>query len=1187
MAGGRTALGASLAGAAALARDAPARARGGAALGVAHARGIVHRDVKPENLFLVEGDVARVKVLDFGLAWLANAQSRFTAHGAIVGTPGYMAPEQALAERALDARADVFSLGAVLYQCLAGRPPFVADHPIALLAKIVLEDPPRVGASRRDLPPALEVLVTSMLAKDRARRPIDASAVEAALEPITSDFVEATTTRFAVTSPSEKEVVCIALVAPDAPSETLSDVEALRGELASYGASVEQLTDGTLVALIAGRGAATDRATAAARCALTLRERLPRRAIALTTGLAVVGAGMPWGDAIDRAAARLLGHDDAGVWLDDVTASLVGARFEVELREGQPLLLGAREELDDTRLFLGRATPFVGRERDLSFVLGLFEETISERVGSAVVVTAPAGTGKSRLRHEMLRRVSSGFPETEVWFGRGDPVSVGSPFALLGPALRRVAEIVDGEPIDVRRRKLASRVGRHVAPLDRGRVTDFLGELVGAPTPDHEASLPLRSARQNPMLMAGEVLRAFEDLVAAECAVHPLLLVFEDLHWGDLPSVRFVDAVLRSQSDAPLFVLALARPEVHELFPNLWRGRRVQELVLPELTRRASTTLARHALGPSASEGVIARLVDRAAGNPFFLEELVRALAEGHGETSDTVLVMIQSRTEALPARERRVLRAASVFGEVFWSGGIAAVTGSSPDSIEPLIESLIGRELLVRRATATFPSEIELAFRHGLVREGAYATLTDDDRRAAHLAAGTWLEGAGETNALVLAEHFERGERPERAATHYARASQQAFEGGDVHHAIACAERGFGANVQGALRVELFAAACTAHSWSGGWREAARYGDALMALVPRGSQYWSMAASTVAFAAITLGEHSTSAPVLEALLEVEPEPGGRGALAWALSSGSTVLYFAGGSRSTARRMLERLEVITAPVAVIEPGARANLERARAYAARYLDGDLVAALSFTRRAMASFDEAGDRATMSLVALDLCTTLFRLGQLREVEASVARLIERTDAVGLDTPGGFARIELARVACELGDGETVRACAAWVFERLPPAGGQPAQARLIVAETARREGDLEAAEAEARRALELLSPTSSDALAARCTLARTLLAKGAPAEALSLAEENIRRLEDTSHITTDESRVFTTLAEARLAAGLDARSAFERARDDLRRRASNLEPALREGYLTGLEVNRRTVELVRAHLGEAIG
>ncbi len=134
------------------------------ALAAAHARGVVHRDVKPSNLFLPGRAIERAKVIDFGIA-RGTEELIATLSGVVMGTPAYMAPEQARGAPDVDARADIFSLGCVLYECLAGRPPFEGRHAMAVLAKILFEEAPALRGLRPDVPPALEALVARMLAK--------------------------------------------------------------------------------------------------------------------------------------------------------------------------------------------------------------------------------------------------------------------------------------------------------------------------------------------------------------------------------------------------------------------------------------------------------------------------------------------------------------------------------------------------------------------------------------------------------------------------------------------------------------------------------------------------------------------------------------------------------------------------------------------------------------------------------------------------------------------------------------------------------------------------------------------------------------------------------------------------------------------------------------------------------------
>src|SRR5579872_6703147 len=112
------------------------------ALGHAHARGVVHRDIKPSNLVLAGRDIAQIALVDFGIARGNKQLGGLTVTGATLGTPSYMAPEQARGARELDGRADVFALGCVLYECVSGRRPFEGRHVLALLAKVALWEPP-------------------------------------------------------------------------------------------------------------------------------------------------------------------------------------------------------------------------------------------------------------------------------------------------------------------------------------------------------------------------------------------------------------------------------------------------------------------------------------------------------------------------------------------------------------------------------------------------------------------------------------------------------------------------------------------------------------------------------------------------------------------------------------------------------------------------------------------------------------------------------------------------------------------------------------------------------------------------------------------------------------------------------------------------------------------------------------
>jgi serine/threonine protein kinase len=162
-----------------------------AGVGHAHAQGLVHRDLKPDNILLVDmGGWERVKIIDFGIVKLANdvaaafGAAALTRTGLAVGTPRYMSPEQALG-RVVDARSDLYSIGVILYELLAGRPPFDADDPVAMLRMHAKMPPPPLRQVTGGAPwctPPLVALVEGALAKDPAHRFPSAEVMTAALD---------------------------------------------------------------------------------------------------------------------------------------------------------------------------------------------------------------------------------------------------------------------------------------------------------------------------------------------------------------------------------------------------------------------------------------------------------------------------------------------------------------------------------------------------------------------------------------------------------------------------------------------------------------------------------------------------------------------------------------------------------------------------------------------------------------------------------------------------------------------------------------------------------------------------------------------------------------------------------------------------------------------------------------------
>lgn len=153
-------------------------------LAEAHARGIIHRDLKPDNIFItkVHGEEDFVKVFDFGIAKFFGGP-RYTQTGLVFGTPLYLSPEQALG-RALDGRSDLYSLGVIMFEMIAGRPPFCNDSPVGIIMKHINAKPPKIEEVVPHCPPAVSTLIASLLEKDRGRRPARAELLVEQIEAI-------------------------------------------------------------------------------------------------------------------------------------------------------------------------------------------------------------------------------------------------------------------------------------------------------------------------------------------------------------------------------------------------------------------------------------------------------------------------------------------------------------------------------------------------------------------------------------------------------------------------------------------------------------------------------------------------------------------------------------------------------------------------------------------------------------------------------------------------------------------------------------------------------------------------------------------------------------------------------------------------------------------------------------------
>jgi tetratricopeptide (TPR) repeat protein len=648
--------------------------------------------------------------------------------------------------------------------------------------------------------------------------------------------------------------------------------------------------------------------------------------------------------------------------------------------------------------------------------------------------------------------------------------------------------------------------------------------------------------------------------------------------------VQLIDATLRRLRELPLMVLALGRPAIATKFPGLWSEREVQTIRLLPLPRRASEQLVREALGPAVADEVVARVVERADGNPFHLEELVRAVSAGRDEVlPESVLGTIEARLDAEGREGKLVLRAASVFGDRFKARGVEALLAGAlhPSRTAAWIEVLVARELVVKvNGSASGEGGSLYAFQHSLVREAAYAMLTEADRTLGHRLAGEWLERSGDADPRVLAEHFRLGDDRARAVRWYHRAAFQALEASDLSAAIEVAGRGIEQGAAGEKLGALRLVEAEARVWRGELASAERCAVEAAELLAPGSAPWFRAITQAAVAAGKLGRYDVVEGFARKASEVADSSAARSALIICLCECASYLTF-GGRYAAADALIERLRRDAPDLAELSPSEAALIHQLFAIRASYA-GDGGACLAAFRAALASFEQAGDQRNACAVRSNLGFVLAELGDFKGAEDALRTALTWAGGMGLLDLETVALQNLGRVLAYLGRLEEARSIeqrAADVFQKLGDPRMEGASLRYI-AEIALLAGDLEVAEQKARAAASALDVAPPMKATATAVLARVLLRRGFVAEGLWAAREAFATLEALGALEEGESLVRLVHAEALEAAGERAElwRAIASARDRLIERASKItDAAWREQFLTAVPDNARTLSM----------
>lgn len=436
----------------------------------------------------------------------------------------------------------------------------------------------------------------------------------------------------------------------------------------------------------------------------------------------------------------------------------------------------------------------VGRRDEVQFLVALYRRMKESRKHHLVTVIGPAGVGKTRLIEEVLKALSDGPDSPQVLRGRCPAYGEGLTYWPLAEMLKQECAIKDSDPSAIASDKLEAGILRVCAPLfgpEKSRdLLTGLAPVLGLKAPGRPSSLPDTREAGDPRVSGDILLRALKTFFTAKARPQPLVLLFEDLHWGEESLLELLERLAIHGADAPILTLCLARPDLQERHPE-WGGRlrNYTAVSLSPLSSEQSRLLISGLLkGEAVPADVRDAILAKAEGNPFFIEEILRMLIDGGGlvrheqgwhwasypleiRLPDTIHGILASRLDLLSPLEKRVIQDAAVAGRVFWVGALTTEAGLHPAEAIAALERLQERELVEEHAVSALVGEREFAFTHALIREVAYSTLPKVSRGANHLRFAEWLErSAGQHSDELL----------EVLATHYEHAWQYRFETGE-----------------------------------------------------------------------------------------------------------------------------------------------------------------------------------------------------------------------------------------------------------------------------------------------------------------------------------------------------------------------------------------------------------------------
>jgi len=547
--------------------------------------------------------------------------------------------------------------------------------------------------------------------------------------------------------------------------------DAMSAEIDHAGGTVEKFAGDAVMAAFGAPASLEDHAERALHAALAMQRRMRELfgetlslRIGVNTGVVVVGrpreqSSFVTGDPVNVAARLEQAADPGEILVGERTVASVRGAFEFDppqtvAAKGKPDGVTCRRLLRALSLMrprgvLGLQRTFVGRESEMETLEGAFDAVEASGRPRLVTILGDAGVGKSTVVREFWARLGARQPEPLRRTGRCLAYGQGITYWPMAEVLKEHLGIMENDPPSALLEVLGAR--------------QILALTLGLDVAHGLHPLAARDAFQDAWI-------GFVEEIAGQ---RTLVMLIEDLHWAEDLLVNLLERLV-SDTQGPLLLIVTGRPELLEQRPR-W-GATGATITLEALASDDSRKMLADLLGGILPSG-LETVVDRAEGNPFFMEEVVGTLIDRNllqrtnaswrltelpsdFDVPDTVQAVVAARMDLLPEAEKQALQAAAVIGRTFWAGPVYELVAGQPD-----LRVLEDRDFVRRRLGSSMAGEREYAIKHALTREVAYDSLPRSRRAGMHARFAQWVEqraGSQDEVAPILAHHYAEAVRPE-----------------------------------------------------------------------------------------------------------------------------------------------------------------------------------------------------------------------------------------------------------------------------------------------------------------------------------------------------------------------------------------------------------------------------------------